>query len=273
LAELYVVATPIGNLNDITLRALEVLKAVDWIAAEDTRHSQRLLNHFGIKQRLLSLHEFNENKRAAEIIKRVEDGQSVALISDAGTPLISDPGYPLIAKAQAKKIKVVPIPGPCAAISALSVSGLPTHQFVFEGFLPPKGEKRVKRLKMLTDETRTMIFYEARHRIVNLLELLVEVFGGERQACLARELTKTFETIFQATLKEIASFLDNPDQQKGEFVVIVAGIEKREESMVEADKVLTILLAEVSVKQAVKVAQKLTGISRQTLYGRALELK
>ncbi|OGO90077.1 MAG: 16S rRNA (cytidine(1402)-2'-O)-methyltransferase [Coxiella sp. RIFCSPHIGHO2_12_FULL_42_15] len=273
LGTLYVVATPIGNLQDMSLRAVEVLKHVDCIAAEDTRHSQRLLMHFGIQQRLVSLHEFNENKRVEEMMRRLTAGENVALISDAGTPLISDPGFPVVAAAHAARIPVIPIPGPCAAIAALSASGLPTHHFVFEGFLPPKGEKRLKRLQTLALETRTLIFYEAVHRIENLLQLLVEKFGSDRMACVARELTKKYETVRQAPLGELLHIIQQPEQQKGEYVIIVAGAsEKSPTSETECHHLLEILLSEVSLKQAVKLAQKITGESRQKLYDGALKI-
>ncbi len=274
-AELYIVATPIGNLADISQRALEVLAKVDWIAAEDTRHSLRLLNHYGIKRRLLSLHEFNENKRSEEVLNLLLKGESVALISDAGTPLISDPGFVLVAKAHENDIRVTPVPGPCAAIVALSASGLPTHQFVFEGFLPSKGEKRTKRLQALALLSSTIIIYESVHRISNLLELLVQEFGSDRLACVARELTKTYETIKRAPLGELSTWLNaDSDQQKGEFVVVVAGTPAvNDVDDQEMDRILTTLLSEVPLKQAVKLAQQLTGLSRQKLYQRALELK
>lgn len=274
MSKLYVVATPIGNLDDISARALEVLKNVDCIAAEDTRHSQRLLSHFGIQQRLLSLHEYNENKRVETIMQLLTKGESVALISDAGTPLISDPGYPMVAAAHAEHIPVIPVPGACAAIAALSASGLPTHHFIFEGFLPPKGEKRVKRLQTLAVETRTLIFYESVHRIVDLLERLVEIFGPNRLACVAREITKKYETIRRASLAELyQKILQDQDQQKGEFVVVVAGIEK-EITRAEAEclQLLKILLAELPLNQSVKLAQKITGVSRQNLYAWALQV-
>lgn len=272
---LYVVATPIGNLEDITARALKVLQSVDWIAAEDTRHTQNLLQHFGIKQRLLSLHNWNEDKRAAEIIKLLKNGESVALVSDAGTPLISDPGFPLVLQVQSVGLKIVPIPGPCALITALSVSGLPTHQFIFEGFLPAKGEKRRKRLQQLATEPRTIVLYESCHRIVLLLTELVEFFGAERQICLARELTKTYETLLFSTADKLLQILESEDaQRKGEFVVVIGGYtEVATDNWLEGERVLQVLLKELPVKQAVSLARELTGASRQQLYQRALELQ
>lgn len=273
MSKLYVVATPIGNLEDMSSRAIDVLKRVHCIAAEDTRYSQRLLTHFGIQQRLLSLHEFNENKRVETIMRQLIGGESVALISDAGTPLISDPGFPIVAAAHAKHIPVIPIPGPCAAIAALSASGLPTHHFVFEGFLPPKGEKRLKRLQALALESRTLIFYESVHRIENLLQLLVTVFGEDRLACVARELTKKYETVIRASLGELLCMVKKPEQQKGEYVVIVAGAtEPQETSEADCQRLLSILLTEVSLKQSVKLAQKITGVGHQALYRLALAL-
>lgn len=275
MAELYIVATPMGNLDDITLRALETLKAVAWIAAEDTRHTQRLLSHFGIEGRLLSLHEFNEQQRSQEVIDLILRGESVALVCDAGTPLISDPGYRIVTAAHAARVTVVPVPGPCAAIAALSASGLPTDHFVFEGFLPPKGERRHKRLQALQDEPRTLIFYEAVHRIVDLLESLVEVFGPTRPATLARELTKKFETIRLATLAELFAFVsDHAEQQRGEFVLVVGGAPARTHAVaVEDQQVLKKLLAALPLKQAVKLTQEITGARRHELYALALEWK
>lgn len=275
MAELYIVATPMGNLEDITLRALAVLKSVAWIAAEDTRHTQRLLAHYGVEGRLLSLHDFNEQQRAQEVIDLVLRGESVALVSDAGTPLISDPGYRVVTAAHAAGVTVVPVPGPCAAIAALSASGLPTDHFVFEGFLPPKGERRHKRLVALQDETRTVIFYEAVHRIVDLLTALVEVFGPARPATLARELTKKFETIRLAPLAELLSFVSaHPEQQRGEFVLVVGGAPARTHAVALEDQaILKKLLAALPLKQAVKLTQEITGARRHELYTLALQWK
>jgi len=209
---LYLVATPIGNLDDITFRAVEVLKHVDLIAVEDTRHSKKLLKHYDVATPTLSLHDYNESARCAELIKRLVAGIDIALISDAGTPLISDPGYRLVAAAHQHDIKVIPIPGACAAIAGLIASGLPTDRFVFVGFLPAKGAARKKRLEEFTNESRTIIFYESVHRIINLIDLLNEVFGGARVATVARELTKTFETIHQAKLSDLKfTLLSKPE--------------------------------------------------------------
>lgn len=272
---LYVVATPIGHLGDITQRAIDVLSTVDWIAAEDTRHSRTLLAHYGIKTPMLSLHAHNEQARAETVISRLQQGQSIALISDAGTPLISDPGYRLVAKLHELGLPVVPLPGPCAAICALSAAGLPTDGFVFVGFLPSKGAMRHKQLQTFSHETRTLIFYEARHRVVDLLKRMVEVFGAARLATVARELTKTFETIRQGTLDELVEWIESdPNQQRGEFVVLVQGAEKAEKARAEEQvELLHILLDALSLKQAVALAVKITGAPKKDLYQLALNLQ
>lgn len=269
---LYVTATPIGNRDDITLRAIEILRSVDLIAAEDTRHSKKLLEYHGIKTPSISLHEHNEAARTALLCKKLKEGLNLALISDAGTPLVSDPGYRLIAAVREAGIRVVPIPGACAAIAALVSSGLPTDRFVFEGFIPSKGEARQKKLMKLKNESRTIIFYESVHRIVNLINLLNDIFGSDRRATIARELTKRFETIHAAKLSELKKWLkENPDQQKGEFVVIVEGCsEKITEISEEHQRLLTLLLNELSLKQAVSLAAKISGIPRKKLYSLAL---
>lgn len=265
---LYIVATPIGNLQDITIRAIEILKTVDRIAAEDTRHSAYLLKHFSINKPTLSLHEFNEQKRLKILLAHLQKGESIALISDAGTPLISDPGFHLVKEAKKLGIDVIPIPGPCAAIAALSVAGLPTDKFVFEGFLPVKQESRCNRLKQLLNETRTLIFYEAPHRLLSVLKTLVEVFGPTRKAVVARELTKVHETIIAADLQDLVTrFETYPEEQRGEIVILIAGCaaEKKND-----EKVLNILLQELSVKQAVTLASKITGERKNILYEKAL---
>jgi 16S rRNA (cytidine1402-2'-O)-methyltransferase len=266
---LYVVATPIGNLSDITLRALEILKQVDCIAAEDTRHSKKLLEHFDIKKPMISLHNYNEGERSKVLLKRLQKGENLALISDAGTPLISDPGYQLIKFVREAKINVVPVPGPCAAITALCVSGLPTDKFIFEGFLPAKAAARRKRLEELITEPRTIIFYEAPHRIKFLINDLLNVFGKNRHAVLARELTKKFETIYGANLSELKSWLEvNKVQQKGEFVILLHGAEPKKTTEINEEtlRILKILLSELSVKQAIVLATKITGESKNKLY-------
>lgn len=273
LGVLYIVSTPIGNLQDISFRALDVLKTVDCIIAEDTRHSQPLLQHFSIDTRLESLHEYNEKEKSTSIIKRMQEGRSFALISDAGTPLISDPGYSVVLAAQKAHLKVVPIPGACAAIAALSASGLATDRFTFEGFLPAKKISRIAKLTSLLTENRTMIFYEAPHRIVDFFEDIVEVFGPERHVSFGRELTKMFETIKTGATSEVLEFIRaDANQQKGEMVITLAGAE------IEADTDVTlatlkILLEELSLKQAVDITAKLTKVKKNKVYQMALALK
>src|SRR5690242_12028000 len=224
VGKLFVVATPIGNLADLSARAREILSGVDLIAAEDTRHSAALLAQFGIATRTLALHEHNEREKSAELVHRLREGAQIALISDAGTPLVSDPGYRLVRAAREAGIAVSPVPGACAAIAALSVAGLPSDRFVFEGFLPAKAAARRAHLQTLMTEMRTLIFYESSHRIVEALEDLVVVFGGERRAVLARELTKLFETVLDGALAELAARVNtDSNQQRGEFVLLVAG--------------------------------------------------
>ena len=221
---LFVVATPIGNLDDLSARALKVLGAVTLIAAEDTRHSARLMQHFGIGTPLAACHEHNERDEGNRFIERLLAGDDVALISDAGTPLISDPGYHLVRQARATGVRVVPVPGACALIAALSAAGLPSDRFVFEGFLPAKTVGRRARLELVREEPRTLIFYEAPHRILECLQDMREVFGGDRQALLARELTKTFETLQGLPLDQLCEWVAaDANQQRGECVVLVAG--------------------------------------------------
>jgi len=273
---LYIVATPIGNLGDMTARAIDVLRAVDVIAAEDTRHSLPLLRHFGIKTPLLAFHEHNERDVGPAIIRRLQEGQAVALISDAGTPLISDPGYQLVRLARDQGIKVSPVPGASALIAALSVAGLPTDRFVFEGFLPARAAARQERLKQLRDETRTLVFYESSHRIVEALRDMAEVFGAEREAVLVRELTKRFETVRGDSLGNLCRWVqDDVDQQKGEFVLLVHGAPPVEEDAVraEAERILRVLLEELPVKQAVGIAVRLTGLKKNLLYQQAVRIQ
>ncbi len=272
---LYLVATPIGHLADISLRALEILKQVDLIAAEDTRHSQHLLQHHQIPTPTLSLHEHNETQRTHELIKRLQEGKNIALISDAGTPLISDPGYRLVSAAHEHHIKVIPIPGACAAIAALSASGIATDQFIFIGFLPSRGEARHKQIISLSQEPRSVVFYESTHRIVNLIDLLHEMMGSARKVCIARELTKTFETIHTDTLENVKEWLHkDPMQRKGEFVVIVEGLTEKpkDELIEECRRILKILLEELPLKQAVALTVKLTACGRKIVYPLALEM-
>lgn len=275
IGTLYVVATPIGNLQDITLRAIEILKSVNRIAAEDTRHSTSLLNHFSIKKPTISLHDFNERQRMSEVIELLQAGESIALISDAGTPLISDPGFPLVREAKAAGVPVVPVPGACAAIAALSACGLPADKFVFEGFLSAKAETRRNRLTTLRLETRTIVFYEAPHRLLDALQALSEVFGAERQIVVARELTKMYESILSGTVAELIAYYEaHEKEQRGEVVIIVHGADEISESKeVITEKVLEILLSELPLKQAVSLASKITGERKNVLYDAALQLK
>lgn len=271
---LYVVATPIGNLADITLRALEILKSVAVIAAEDTRHSRRLLQHYGIRTPCIALYEDNEKQQSAAVLTRLRAGESVALISDAGTPLISDPGYTLITLLLEAGIAVVPIPGASACIAALSVSGLPSDRFVFEGFLPHKGRERTVRLEALSKEVRTMIFYESVHRIQVFIDALRAVFGGERQAVVMREMTKQFEECQRASLDALSVWLaDTETVVKGEFVVIVSGATPVATEDAVFLPVLEPLLAALPLKQAVALTVTITGVSRKPVYQAALALK
>lgn len=272
---LYVVATPIGNLQDMTLRAIEVLKSVDRIVAEDTRHSAPLLKHFSIIKPSISMHEFNERERHKVLMEYLQQGESIALISDAGTPLISDPGFHLVREAKANGINVVTVPGPCAAIAALSVAGLPTDKFTFEGFLPAKTEARRNRLAALLHENRTMIFYEAPHRVLSSLQTMVEVFG-ERKAVVARELTKIHESVLADTLPRlIKHFESHPNSVRGEFVILIEGVneEAAESKEVIPENVLDILLEELPLKQAASLASKITGERKNVLYEMALAKK
>jgi 16S rRNA (cytidine1402-2'-O)-methyltransferase len=276
MSELYVVATPIGNLSDISARAVEALKQVDLIACEDTRHSSRLLNHLNIQKPLLSYHDHNETQQTQNLIGKLQAGQSIALISDAGTPLISDPGYQLVKQAHENNITVVPLPGPCALITALSASGLPSDRFTFEGFLPAKQQARVETLEKLRAETRTLIFYESTHRISASLQDMVKVFGADRHAVVARELTKAFETLRGDELANLSAWVkEDANQRKGEVVLLVRGAEavEQDEVRVEAEKVLAVLLEELPVKQAAQLAAKITGGKKNALYQMALEMK
>ena len=272
---LYVVATPIGNLDDISARALKVLRDVALIAAEDTRHSIRLLQHFGITTPLAACHEHNERDEGGRFLARLQAGDDVALISDAGTPLISDPGYHLVRQVRAAGIAVVPVPGPCALIAALSAAGLPSDRFIFEGFLPAKAVGRRARLEAVKEEPRTLIFYEAPHRILECLQDMELVFGGERMALLARELTKTFETLNGLPLAELRAWVaSDSNQQRGECVVLVAGWQAPEgEDAVSAEtlRVLDLLLKEMPLKRAAAVAAEITGVRKNLLYQVALE--
>lgn len=273
---LYCVATPIGNLEDITARALRILAEVSKVYAEDTRVTRRMFAHFGIQNTLESLHDHNETSRVAQIQRELAEGMSVALVSDAGTPLISDPGYKLVNALGAAGCKIVPVPGASALIAALSVAGLPTDRFAFEGFLPAKSVSRRKLLTGLEAESRTLVFYESSHRIADLLEDMLAVFGGERQIVVLRELTKLYESIYRGTATEILQHMAaDSDRSRGEFVVVVAGKVCDESAdalaVLNADKVLAVLLEVLPVKQAAAVAARLTGLPKNQLYRQALE--
>lgn len=271
---LYVVATPIGNLEDITARALRVLREVACIAAEDTRHTGQLLRHFGIDTPLLSLHEYNERVRLDSIVARLRNGEAMALVADAGTPLISDPGFPLVRELRRRGLPVVPVPGPSSVLAALSVAGLPTDRFVFEGFPPAKATARRVRLQALVAEERTLVFFEASHRIADTLTDLAMIFGAERSAVVARELTKRFEEIHGATLGEFPAWLNaDPNRSKGEFVLVVQGASAASAvDTPENRRLLSALLAELPPSRAVVVAARLTGLRKKSLYDLALTL-
>ena len=271
---LYLVATPIGNLADITQRAISVLEQVDIIAAEDTRHSQRLLSYLGIKSKMLAYHEHNEDRMTAKLLDELASGKSIALISDAGTPLISDPGYRLVTQVHDNEINIVPVPGVCAAIAALSAAGLATDSFTFEGFPPAKQGARLHFLEQLAQQQRTMIFYISCHRIVDTLKDMRTVFGENRRVTFARELTKTFETIKRAELSDLVDWVEADDnQRKGEIVLVVEGKVAEAADAAQIDHYLSVLLAELPVKQAVSLLVKMTGENKNDLYKRALELK
>lgn len=271
---LYLVATPIGNLGDFSRRAQEVLQAADFIACEDTRHSRPLLERYDIAKPLVALHEHNEDAVAERLLARIEGGESMALISDAGVPLISDPGFPLVRLARARGIRVTPIPGPCALIAALSASGLPTDRFVFEGFPPRGGHARRALLQDLLNEERTLIFYESSHRALDFVRDIAAVFPAERPVCIARELTKLHETVVLTTAGAAPALLEaDPNMQKGEFVVLLQGAspERDNESLnAEQTRVLRLLLEECSVKTAAALTAKIAGARKEVAYRAAL---
>ena len=272
---LYVVATPIGNLDDMSARAISVLKSVDRIAAEDTRHSAKLLKHFGISVPCTAYHDHSERQLCVTLIDQIKQGASLALISDAGTPLVNDPGYHLVKLAHEQGITVVPVPGACAVITALSASGLPSDRFTFEGYLPAKSAARCKKLQSLLTESRTMIFYETPHRIVDSLKDVLEVFGEDRKAVVARELTKRYETIKRDSVGKLSDWVTSDNnQQKGEFVLLLEGVQLKAESREissEADRVLGLLLDELPASQAAALASKITGVKKNLLYKHALD--
>lgn len=275
-AHLYIVATPIGHLEDISARAIDTLRKVDLIAAEDTRNAARLLSTYQIDTSVTACHDHNESFKLTQLLNKLQQGKSVALISDAGTPLISDPGYRLVRAAHEAGIRVIPIPGACAAITALSASGLASDRFSFEGFLPAKSHARRQTLNGLLTESRTLIFYEAPHRIIDSLQDMVEIFGLTREVTLARELTKTFETIKKSTLGELLDFVKNDlNQQKGEIVLVVAGANASDQppDQAKTDALLLRLLQDLPLKTAAQLAADLTGLKKNELYQRALALK
>ena len=273
---LYVVATPIGNLSDITLRALEVLKAVDAIAAEDTRHTSGLLSHFGISKKLVAVHEHNEHQSAEKLLLQLKAGENIALVTDAGTPGISDPGAVVVDFVRKAGVKVVPIPGVSAVIAALSASGIAQNGFLFHGFLPASGAARRKALEVLKTQTVTLVFYEAPHRIIESIVDLANVLGAERRITFAREITKTFETIYSCDLAHASAWLEaDTNQQRGEFVLLIeaATIKDVEEISENTVRVLKLLLADLPLKQAVKLAAEITNEKKNDLYEFALKLK
>ena len=273
---LYVVATPIGNLDDLSERARQVLAKADLVAAEDTRHSGRLLQHLGLSKPMLALHDHNERGRVSRVLEALSSGQSVALVSDAGTPLISDPGYIVVREARGAGYQVSPIPGACALVAALSAAGLPTDQFLFAGFLPAKRVGRRSALEGFRTQLATLVFYESPHRITDLMEDVVEVFGADRECVLGRELTKAFETFYAGTAEAVLADLQaDPHGSRGEFVVMIRGASgvPGAEASVDADKLLALLVKELPVKTAAKIVAEVSGLSKNELYQRALALK
>jgi len=274
---LYVIATPIGNLNDISSRALDILSKVDILACEDTRHSSSLLQHFGLKTKLTSLHAHNEQTASLILFNKLQAGENVGLVSDAGTPLISDPGFYLVQLALQAGIKVSPIAGPCAAIAALSVSAIPSSSFVFEGFLPSKSSARRQKIGELQHEKRTIILYEAPHRLLDCVQDLADIFGGERMATLAREISKTFETILHGSLAELTiKIKQDSNQQRGECVLVIAGnfeITNNKQQLNEQHiTTLKLLLSELPLAKAVQLTAKITGLRKNLIYEYALNL-
>ncbi|MEZ0231666.1 MAG: 16S rRNA (cytidine(1402)-2'-O)-methyltransferase [Methylophilaceae bacterium] len=273
---LYVVATPIGNLQDITLRALDILKTVDVVAAEDTRHTAGLLSHFAIQKKLVAVHEHNEHKSALQLLERLQSGESIALVTDAGTPGISDPGAVVVDILRDAGIIVVPIPGASAVIAALSASGITANGFTFYGFLPASGAQRRRVLEELKPQTNTLVFYEAPHRILDSIADMATVLGAQRRVTIARELTKTFETFHRCALGEALAWLESDtNQQRGEFVILVEAEAAKEVADIseETERVLKLLLVDLPLKQAVKLATEITGAKKNALYEYALQLQ
>ncbi|MFB9135196.1 16S rRNA (cytidine(1402)-2'-O)-methyltransferase [Vibrio olivae] len=271
---LYIVPTPIGNLGDITQRALEVLSNVDMIAAEDTRHTGKLLSHFNIQTKTFALHDHNEQQKAQVLVEKLLQGATIALVSDAGTPLISDPGYHLVSQCRHAGVKVVPLPGACAVITALSASGLPSDSFSFEGFLPPKSKGRKDKFLEIAKAARTSIFYESPHRIVDSLKDMLDILGSDRQVVLARELTKTFETIQSLPLGELIDWVTSDgNQQRGEMVLLIHGYRAASEELVpeEAQRTLGILIKELPLKKAAGLTAEIYNLKKNALYKWGLE--
>ncbi|MFP1750342.1 16S rRNA (cytidine(1402)-2'-O)-methyltransferase [Lonsdalea quercina] len=270
---LYIVPTPIGNLGDITQRALDVLKSVDLIAAEDTRHTGLLLQHFAINARLFALHDHNEQQKAEQLLSRLQSGMSVALVSDAGTPLINDPGYHVVRLCREAGVRVVPLPGACAAIAALSAAGLASDRFCYEGFLPAKTKARKDTLQAMLEEPRTLIYYESTHRLLDGLRDMVAVLGPQRYVVLARELTKTWESIYGAPVAELLAWVEEDDnRRKGEMVLIVEGYHRDDSALpAEALRTLALLQAELPLKKAAALAAEIHGVKKNALYRHALE--
>lgn len=274
---LYIVATPIGNLQDLSERAQIALSRVALVAAEDTRHSGRLLQHLGISKPMLALHEHNERERVTRIIDKLAEGQDIALISDAGTPLISDPGYIVVREVRQAGYRVSPVPGPCALVAGLSAAGLPTDRFLFVGFMPARRSGRKAALEELREQTATLVFYESPHRILDLMQDMGDVFGADRECVLGRELTKTFETFYSGSAGAVlAELREDPNGARGEFVVMVRGAAPAEDTaaaVVDADKLLALLIPELPLKKAARIVSEVSGLGKNELYQRALALK
>ncbi|KOC87301.1 16S rRNA (cytidine(1402)-2'-O)-methyltransferase [Winslowiella iniecta] len=271
---LYIVPTPIGNLGDITQRALTVLTSVDLIAAEDTRHTGLLLQHFAINARLFALHDHNEQQKAEQLLAKLQEGQSIALVSDAGTPLINDPGYHLVRRCREAGIRVVPLPGACAAITALSAAGLPSDRFCYEGFLPAKSKARCDTLRALEQEPRTLIFYESTHRLLDSMQDIATVLGEDRYVVLAREITKTWESIQGAPIGELLAWVkEDENRRKGEMVLIIEGFKAPADDALPAEalRTLALLQAELPLKKAAALTAEIHGVKKNALYKYALD--